>query len=52
MSIPKISSVSNNLSQMTKLWVNLKCAILKCNAVIPGAVIIEPSAVFNLAVVG
>ena len=52
MSIPKISSVSGNLLQMTKLWVNLKSAILKCNAVIPKAVIGEPSAVFNFAVVG
>ena len=52
MSIPEISSVSGNLLQMTKLWVNLKSAILKCNAVIPRVVIGEPLAVFNLAVVG
>ena len=52
MSIPKISSVSGSLSQMTKLWVNLKYAILKCNAVIPRAVISEMLAVFNLVVVG
>ena len=37
---------------MMKLWVNLKSAILRCSAVIPKAVIGEPSAVFNLAVVG
>ena len=36
---------------MTKLWVNLKSAILKCNAVTPRPVIGEPSAVFNFAVV-
>ena len=52
MSIPKIISVSGNLSQITKLCVNLKSAILKCNAVIPKVVIGEPSAVFNFAVVG
>ena len=37
---------------MTKLWVNLKSAILKCNAIIPKAVMGEPSVVFNFAVVG
>ena len=52
MSVPKISSVSGNLLQMTKLWVNLKSAILKCNAGIPKAVISELLAVFNLVVVG
>ena len=50
MSIPKISSASGNLFQITKIWVNLKSAILKCNAVIPRNVISELSAVFNLAV--
>ena len=35
-----------------KLCVNLKSAILRCKAVIPIADIGEPSAVFNLAVVG
>ena len=43
----KISSVSGNLSQMTKLLVNLKSAIFKCNAVIS-----ELVAVLNFAVVG
>ena len=52
MSIAKIISVSGSLSQITKLWVNLNSAILKYKAVIPRAVIGEPSAVFNLAVVG
>ena len=46
----------NNLciweSFIIKLWVNLNSAILKCKAVIPRAVIGEPSAVFILAVVG
>ena len=36
---------------MMELWVNLKSAILKCNAIIPKVVIGEPSAVFNFAVV-
>ena len=40
------------MSQMTKLCVNLKSAILKCNAVIPKVVRGEPLAVFNFAVVG
>ena len=35
-----------------KLCVNLNSAILRCKAVIPSADIGEPSAVFNLAVVG
>ena len=50
--IPKIISVSGNLLQMMKLWVNLKSAILKCNAIIAKAVMSKPSAVFNFAVVG
>ena len=37
---------------MTKLCVNLNSTILKCKAVMPRAVIGEPSAVFSLAVVG
>ena len=45
-------SVSGNLSKITKLWVKLKSAILKCSAVIPKAVIDKSSTVFNLAVVG
>ena len=44
--------MSGNLPQMMKLWVVLKSAILKCNAVIPKAVIDKPSAVFNFVVVG
>ena len=38
--------------QMTKLWVNLKSAIVRCSAVIPNAVIGELSTVFNLVFVG
>ena len=45
-------SVSGNLLQITKLWLNLKSAILKFSAVIPKAVIGKPPAVFNFAVVG
>ena len=52
MSMLKIISVSRSLLQITKLWVNLNSVILKCKAVIPRAVIGEPSAVFSLAVVG
>ena len=48
----KIISVSGNLLQITKLWVNLNSAILKCSAIIPKAVIGNPSPMFNLAVVG
>ena len=48
----KIISVSGSLLQIMKLWVNLKLAILECSAVIPRAVIGEPLAVFNFAVVG
>ena len=50
--MPKISSVSGSWSQIIKLCVNLNSAILRCNAVVPIADIGEPSAVFNLAVVG
>ena len=35
-----------------RLSVNLNLAILRCKAIIPSAEIREPSAVFNLAVVG
>ena len=52
MSMPKMSSVSGSQSQILKLYVNLNLAILRCNAVAPSADIGEPSAVFNLAVVG
>ena len=50
--MPKMSSVSGNWSQIIKLCVNLSSAILRCNAVVPIADIGEPSAVFNMAVVG
>ena len=50
--MPKMSSVSGSWSQIMKLCVNLNLAILRCNAVVPSADIGEPSAVFNLAVVG
>ena len=45
----KMSSVLGSLSQIIKLCVNLNSTILKCRAVMPNT---EPSAVFNLAVVG
>ena len=48
----KMISVSSNLLQIMKLWVNLNSTILKCSAVIPKAIIGIPSAVFNFAVVG
>ena len=41
-----------NWSQITKLCVNLKSAIDRCNAVDPKVVMGEPFAVFNLAAVG
>ena len=44
--------MSGNLSQIMKLWVKLKSAICMCSAVIPKAVMGEPSTVFSLAVVG
>ena len=44
--------MSGNLLQITKLWVNLKSAILKCSSVIPKAAIVKPSTVFNLAAAG
>ena len=50
--MPKISSVSGSWSQIIKLCVKLNSAILRCNVVVPIADIGEPSAVFNLAVVG
>ena len=49
--MPKIISISGSLLQITKLWVNLNSAVHKCRAVMPKAVIGEPSVVFNLAVV-
>ena len=48
----KIISLSDNLLQIMKLWVNVNSAILKCSGITPKAVIGEPSVVFNLAVVG
>ena len=52
MSMLKIISVSGSVLQITKLWMNLNSAILKCKAIIPRAVIGEPSAVFDFTVVG
>ena len=48
----KMSSVSASWSQIIKLCVNLNSAIHRCSAVDPSAAMGEPSAVFNLAVVG
>ena len=50
--MPKMSSVLGSWSQIIKLCVNLNSAILRCIAVTPRADIGDPSAVFNLAVVG
>ena len=50
--MPKMSSVSGSCLQIIKLCVNVNSAILRCNAVTPRVDIGEPSAVFNLAVVG
>ena len=50
--MPKMSSLSCSWSQIIKLCINLNLAILQCNVVAPSADIGEPSAVFNLAVVG
>ena len=48
----KMSSVSGSWVQIIKLCVNLNSVIHRCSAVDPSADIGEPSAVFNLAVVG
>ena len=50
-SITNIIYVSGNLPHIMKLWVNLKSTILRWSAVIPNAIIGDPSAVFNLIVV-
>ena len=50
-SMPKMISVFGNLSQIMKLCLNLNLAILRWSAVIPNAVIGDPSAVFNIVVV-
>ena len=50
-SMPKIISVSSNLPQTMKLFVNLNLAILRWSALIPNAVIGDPPVVFNVAVV-
>ena len=50
--MPKMSSVSGSWLQIIKLCVNLNSAIRRYNAVDPSADMGEPSAVFNLAVVG
>ena len=47
-----MSSVSGSWLQIIKLCVNLNSAIHKCCPVDPNADIGEPSAVFNLAVMG
>ena len=52
MLMPKMSSVSGSWSQIIKLCVNLDLVIIRCNAVAPSADFGEPSAVFNLAVLG
>ena len=43
--------MSHSLSHIMKLWANLKSAILRWSAVTPNAVIDDPSAVFNFAMV-
>ena len=43
--------MSSSLLHIIKLWVNLKSTILRLSAVIPKAVISDPSAIFNLVVV-
>ena len=50
--MPKMSSASGSWLQIIKLCVNLNSAILRCSAADPSAYIGEPSAVFNLGVVG
>ena len=50
--MPKMTSVSGSQLQMMKLCVNLNLEILRFKAVTPNTDIGEPSAVFNLAVVG
>ena len=50
-SIPNSISVSGSLLHVMKLWGILKSIILRWSAVIPNAVIGDPSAVFNLVVV-
>ena len=47
-----MSSVSGSWLQIIKLCKNLNSAIHKCSAVDPYPDIGEPSAVFNLAVMG
>ena len=47
----KINSVFGSLLQMIKLCVNLNSTILNCRAVMPKAVIGEPSVLLSLAVV-
>ena len=43
--------MSGSLSNMMKLWANLKSAILSWSAVIPNVVMGDPSAVFNFVMV-
>ena len=49
-SIPNSISVYGSLSHIMKLWVNFKSGILRWSAVIPNAIIGDPSAVFILVV--
>ena len=44
--------VWQSVAKQQKFWVNLKSVILKCNTVIPRAVIGEPLTVFNIVAVG
>ena len=50
-SIPNSFSVSGSLLHIMKVLVNLKFTILRWSAVIPKAIISDPSAIFNLVVV-
>ena len=49
--MPKMNSVSGNLSHMMKLCVNLNFAIRRCMAVVPMADMGDPSTVLSVAVV-
>ena len=48
----KMSSVSGNWLQIMKLYMNLKSAMCRCNAVDPKVVMGEPSVVFSLTAMG
>ena len=49
--MPNSISVSGGLLHMMKLWAHLKSAILSWSAIIPNAVIGDPSVVFNFVMV-